>query len=274
MRTIATVLIAILGTAAGQQFEVASVKPSPPAPGTGRVRVGSRGGPGTSDPGLFTCERCSVQGLIRQSFELEDYRISGPDSIQSARFNISAKVPEGTTKEQFRIMLRNLLVDRFQLKFHYEKKETQAYALVVAKNGPKMKDSPGPVDPDERPARLTERKFDAAGFPILPPGRVSMMMMMGDGHSTGRYADETMTQLAETLASQLGRPVSDATGLTGKYDFTLNWIGDRAGPPTADSDGPDIVRAVQEQLGLKLESKKAMADVFVVDNVAKTPTEN
>jgi len=273
MRKLA-LLLAFVGCAAAQQFEVASIKPSPPAPGTGRVRVGSRGGPGTDDPGLFTCERCSVQGLIRQSFKLDDYQISGPDAIQSSRFNISAKVPEGTTKVQFLTMLRNLLIDRFQLKFHYEKKETQAYALVVAKNGPKMKESPGPVDPGERPARLTERKFDAAGFPILPPGRVSMMMMMGDGHSTGRYADETMTKLAEMLANHIGRPVNDATQLIGKYDFTLNWIGERGGPLSADDNGPDIFRAIQEQLGLKLEAKKTMSEVLVVDSVAKLPTEN
>jgi uncharacterized protein (TIGR03435 family) len=274
MRKIAAALLAILGTAAGQQFEVASIKPSTPAPGTGRVRVGSRGGPGTDDPALFTCERCTVLGLIRQSFKLDDYQISGPDSIQLSRFNISAKVPEGTTKAQFLIMLRNLLIDRFQLKFHYEKKEIQAYALVVAKNGPKLKDSSGPEDPQERPARLTERKFDAGGFPILPSGRVSMMMMMGDGHASARYADETMMQLAEILANQIGRPVSDATQLTGKYDFTLNWIGERAGPPSAEDDGPNIFRATEEQLGLKLESKKALSEVLVVDSVAKLPTEN
>jgi len=272
MRKVAAVLVAILGTAAAQQFEVASIKPSPPSPGTARMRVGSSGGPGTNDPGLFTCERCSVLGLIRQSFEIEDYRISGPDWMQATRFNISAKIPEGSTKEQFRAMLRNLLDDRFKLQFHYDKKEVQAYALVVAKNGPKMKESAGPLDPDERPGRLTERKMDAEGFPILPPGRVPMMMVMSDGHSTERHAEETMAQLAENLASHVNHPVTDATGLKGKYDFTLNWVGD--GVEATNDNGPDIFRALQEQLGLKLESKKAIVDVMIVDRIEKTPTEN
>jgi uncharacterized protein (TIGR03435 family) len=276
VRKIAIIVIAALGGAAAQpaaspQFEVASIKPSPPAPGTGRVRVGSHGGPGTNDPGLFTCERCSVFGLIRQAFGIPDYRISGPDWLQATRFNVSAKVPEGATKQQFRMMMRNLLADRFKLKFHYEKKEMQAFDLIVAKNGPKMKESAGPLDPDERPGRLDGgRKMDEEGFVDLPPGRVPMMMLY-EGHATERHAEETMEQLATNLGSQLGRPVTDATGLKGRYDFTLKWIEESAGPSTT---GPDIFRALQEQLGLKLESKKGVADMLVVDHIEKAPTEN
>jgi uncharacterized protein (TIGR03435 family) len=114
--------------------------------------------------------------------------------------------------------------------------------------------------------------MDAEGFAILPPGRVPMMMMMGDGHATERYAEETMTQFAENLASQVKHPVADATGLRGKYDFTLNWIAD--GADATNDTGPNIFRALQEQLGLKLESKKAMVDILIVDHLEKTPTEN
>jgi len=239
------------------------------------MRIRSDGGPGTNDPGLFTCENVALSGLFRQAFDLPDYQISGPDWMQSARFNISAKVAEGATKEQFRLMLRNLLVDRFQLKFHYEKKEMQAYELVVAKNGPKMKESPGPLDPDERPGRLTQRKFDAEGFVILPPGRVPMEMVMGGGHATARHADQTMAEFAVDLLNEVGRPIADATGLKGKYDFTLRWIGDPLGPSSGtDDNGPNIFRAVQEQLGLRLEARKTMVDVLVFDHIEKIPTEN
>jgi uncharacterized protein (TIGR03435 family) len=138
-----------------------------------------------------------------------------------------------------------------------------------------MKASSGPVDPDERPGRLTERKTDAEGFVILPPGRVSMAMMMGDGHATERHAEETMEQFAENLALQVNRPITDATGLKGKYDFTLRWIWQDAGPSTFTEDtGPNIFRALQEQLGLKLEPKKGMVNTLVVDHLEKTPTEN
>ncbi|HTB15567.1 MAG TPA: TIGR03435 family protein [Bryobacteraceae bacterium] len=278
MRTIAALLVAISAAAqipeASPRFEVASIKPSPPgAPSTGRIRIGSRGGPGTDDPGLFTCERCSLTGLIRQAFQLQDYQISAPDWLPSWRFNISAKIPEGATKEQFRLMMRNLLIDRFKLQFHFEKKETQTYALVIAKNGPKIKESPGPVDRDERPGRLTERKLDADGFVILPPGRVSMMMIMSDGHATERHAEETMQQFAESLVAQVNHPVTDATGLKGKYDFTLRWISQDAGP-SGDDAGPNLFRALEEQLGLKLEAKKGTIDSFVVDHLEKAPTEN
>jgi uncharacterized protein (TIGR03435 family) len=273
MRIAVGILLTLSAVAQTPQFEVASIKPPPPAPAVGRVRTGSSGGPGTKDPSLFTCERCSVLGLIRQAFDIQDYQISGPDWMQSTRFNISAKVPEGATRAEFRLMLRNLLVDRLKLQFHQEKKEMQAYELVVAKNGPKLKESSAPLDPDERPGRIVgERKLDSEGFPVLPPGRVPMEMVMSGGYATARHAEETMIDFALDLASEVGRPVTDATGLSAKYDFTIHWLGENA--PPSDNPAPDIFRALQEQLGLKLESKKAMADILIVDHIEKTPTSN
>jgi uncharacterized protein (TIGR03435 family) len=285
MITRATAFLIILASAAAQtpdaspRFEVASIKPSPPPEG-GRMRFRSDGGPGTDDPGLFTCERCSVSSLLLKAFDIQTFQLSGPDWLQSpmmqaTQFNISAKIPEGSTKEQFHLMMRNLLIDRFQLKFHYDKKEMQAYDLVVAKNGSKMKESPGPPDPDERPGRIVgERKMDADGFVILPPGRVPMMMTMAGGRAVMREAEVTMTEFATRLEDEVGRPIADATGLKGKYDFTLRWIEGRAGPVATDENAPNIFRALQEQLGLKLESKKSMASVLVVDHIEKNPTEN
>ena len=84
-----------------------------------------------------------------------------------------------------------------------------------------------------------------------------------------------MDQLAKALSKQeLGRVVLDNTGLTGKYDFTLNFIGENSGPPTPDQIGPNIFRALQEQLGLRLESKKGMVDVLTIDHLEKNPTGN
>jgi uncharacterized protein (TIGR03435 family) len=88
------------GPNASPQFKVASIKPSPPPDG-GRVRMGSRGGPGTADPGTFTCERCPLTGLVSQAFYLDPYQLTAPDWMQSARFNVSAKIPKAQRRNSF-----------------------------------------------------------------------------------------------------------------------------------------------------------------------------
>jgi uncharacterized protein (TIGR03435 family) len=278
MRVIAGTLLTLLGAAAQTpdasiQFEVTSIKPSPPGATSGRMS----GGPGTKDPGLFTCENVSLKTLVVTAYNLLTYRLSGPDWMGPARFNISAKIPDGTTSEQFRLMLQNLLIDRFKMTLHWEKKEIQTYDLVVAKSGQKMtghkmkESAPAHTDdaaPPPRPAG--EPKADAEGFPILPPGRQAILMEAGGGHVAMRWADETMDRFAVYLSAQLRQPVNDLTGLKGKYDFTMRWVMEGSIEDTA----PTLVRAVQEQLGLKLEQKKGMVDILVVDHLEKTPAEN
>ncbi len=276
----AALVIAILAAAFAQtpasppQFEVASIKPAPP-PDTKGFTMSLHGGPGTDDPGLFTCENWGLSGLITLAYHIQDYQLSGPDWMGTTRFMISAKVPPGTTREQFNVMLQNLLAERFKLTFHWEKKETQAYELVVAKNGPKLKESPTTPPPDDddppKPVSASAARRDENGFPVFPPGRQPMMMAV-DGRAVRRSAGESMEELAQLLAGQLRRPVSDATGLTGKYDFTLKWIMGEG--PSSEETGPTIFTALQQQLGLKVESKKAMIDILVVDHIEKIPTEN
>ncbi len=193
--------------------------------------------------------------------------------MREGRFTVSARIPEGTSKVQFREMLRNLVVDRFQLKYHFQSKEIEAYDLVVAKGGVKMKESSGTPDADEKLGRVGGPKADPEGFPILPAGRVAMVMAMANGRAVMRHSDESVEQIAAMLADQLGRPVTDATGLKGKYDFTLKWVAEGIGTPDDDS-APNLLRAVQEQLGLKLEPKKTTVRVLTIDHVDKTPTEN
>ena len=228
------------------------------------------GGPGTQDPGLFCCENITLKGLVVTAFNLLSYRFSGPDWMSAVRFNVSAKIPDGTSKEQFQAMLQNLLIDRFKMATHWEKKEIQTYDLVVAKGGHKMKESP--LDA-ETPAPQFESspKGDTEGFPVLPPGRQSVLAELGS-HVAMRRADETMDRFAVYLSAQLHTPVSNGTGLTGKYDFALYWIAEGSSPAT--DAGPNLFRAVQEQLGLRLESKKGTVDILVVDYAEKTPSEN
>lgn len=292
-------------TALGQTFDVASIKPAPPPTGGGMRRVGSSGGPGTKDPGLFTCTGCTVSMLVTQAYDLKRYQLSAPASLDEDRFNITARVPDGATKEQFRLMLQNLLAERFKLTVHHEKKEMPAYDLIVAKNGPKLKEAapiaasdtpPAPPPLPYGPGRAMERDKD--GFPIFPtrPGP-SLSMSMMPGKARLKAGSQSMDQLAAMLTNQLGKPVTDATGLKAKYDFTLTFASDGMAmgfngvpppppppggggfaPPAAPSEAsdpmPDIFGAVQQQLGLKLDPKKGMIDVVVVDHAEKTPTEN
>jgi uncharacterized protein (TIGR03435 family) len=184
-------------------------------------------------------------------------------------------------------MLQHLLAERIGLKIHRERKEMASYELAVAKGGPKFKESEPEKEvelPSATPQAPPPLKMGTDGYPVLPPGRPGTIMMNGMG--TRRAVRETMAQFASSLSNQVGRPVVDATGLTGKYDFVLNWSfrGASAAPPppgadgvlpaAADPSGPTIFNAIQEQLGLKLESRKSMVEVVVVDKIEKTPTEN
>jgi uncharacterized protein (TIGR03435 family) len=268
-------MLAVSVTAHAQtpQFEVASIKPSPPDRHNGR---GMTGGPGTKDSGLFICDNVRLVDLVIVAYDLPGYRLSGPDWMNTARFDISAKIPEGTTREQFKMMQQNLLAERFKMKFHHEQREVPGYDLVVAKNGPKMKEAepPPPEDPDApKPATAPpSRKVDKDGFPILTPGRQWNAAMDGQ-RWTQRITDASMEHFVGYLGNMLGQPVRDATGLKGKYDFILRWFDDH-GRPSTDDSGPNIFEALQAQLGLKLESKKTMVDTLVIDHIEKAPTEN
>ncbi len=248
-----------------QSFDVASVKPHPQS-GDGRIRVMMNGGPGTPDPGRLNYENVSLKGVLTKAFDVRSYQLTAPDWAESERFDITATIPQGTTKEQFGVMLQNLLAERFKMTYHREKKELPAYALVVGKNGPKMKVS-------EKPAA----------------GGTSMRMM--PGKATMNATGVSMSQLVDMLANQVDRPIVDGTELTGKYDFTLEFApemrnmpgfmsgrgvvpGEGGGPVVEGESAPSLFTAVQEQLGLKLEPKKAALDLIVVDHLEKTPTEN
>jgi uncharacterized protein (TIGR03435 family) len=261
------------------------------------MRVMTRGGPGTPDPGRFTTENFPLIGLIAQAYDVKRFQVSGPGWMESTRFDISAKVPAGTTKEQFRLMLQNLLAERFHMALHREKKDMPMYELVVAKGGPKLQES-APVD--ETPAKDAPPpeppKMDKEGFPVLPAGRPGGMLMgIGPGGRARLQAmGQTMDEFINMLSNHLDRPVTDGTGLKGKYDFRLSFAMDMAmgrgmmmgpmppppgdgGPAAAAPDGdpgPTLFTALQEQLGLRLEAKRGPVEILVIDRMEKTPTEN
>jgi uncharacterized protein (TIGR03435 family) len=303
-------------------FEAASVKPAEPQTGMG-IRVMMRGGPGTPDPGQINYSNVSLKNVLTVAYGVKGYQINGPKWLDSERFDIVAKIAQGSTKEQFQLMLQNLLAERFKLTLHHETKELPIYALVVGKNGPKLKESadddasaapggtagpggpsasapppppPPPTSDGAGPARL---KIGADGMPQLPPGmgKNGLMMMMMNGRMRMVGNRQPISAVTEMLANQLGRPVVDNTELKAKYDFTLDFSPEGMNGPMAmmpppppqheggpgpggpmmggpDAGGPSLITALQEQLGLKLESKKGPVDLLVIDRMEKVPTEN
>lgn len=253
-------------------FEVATVKHG--APGDYGVKV--TGGPGTGDPTRWTIENYPTSSLLEMAYGINSYQLSGPKWLDDERFTVNAKLPEGTTKEQAHLMLRNLLMERFKLAVHFEKKDVAGYQLIVAKGGPKLADSSGDPAKDPDAAKAAEFKWgkvDAEGYPELPPGR-TYAMSVNRGRARWRFGDESMEHFAGILGGQIRQPIINATGLTGKYDFTFFWSYEAMQPNAPADAGPTIYAAIQEQLGLKLESRKVPVDLLMVDHIEKSPTEN
>ena len=266
-------------------FEVASVKPASPS----ATRIAVSGGPGTTSPGIWSCSNVPLAFLISNAYGFQPPQFTPVDSCCQARFDIAAKVPAGTTKEQFQRMQQNLLVERFKLTFHHEQKEMPIYELTVGEKGLKMKKSaPVAAPAQEDPWSVPKVSMGKDGYPVFPDGRGGMAGFNGRYRWTG--VNVSMQDIVKTLSGRLGRPVVDATGLKGKYDFDMTWIVDMSGiqaslaargmapdsgPPMAEADsGPTLQQAVQDQLGLKLNSKKGPGDIVVVDHAEKVSIEN
>jgi bla regulator protein BlaR1 len=233
------------------EFEVASIKPS--APGGRGVRIQMMPG------GRFDASGVTAKLLIQQAYGVKDFQISGgPGWINSERYDLTAKADRDIGRgEQIRPLIQKLLADRFQLTIHRDTKELPIYALVVGKNGPRLKES--------------------ASNSTGPQIRMGLGRGSIDGQGIG------MDMLASNLSNPLGRTVIDRTGLKGKYDIKLEFTPEGApgrgpgdGPesaPPPDPTGPSIFTALQEQLGLKLESSKGPVEIIIIDRIEK-PSEN
>jgi len=226
---------ALAQEAGGPTFVVASIKPAAPME-PGRMMVGMRGGPGTQDPGQINVTNMSIRDLMTSAFNVKTYQITGPAFIDSQRFDIVAKIPAGASKDDANVMMQNLLKERFGLKLHHETKEMAMFALVIAKNGPKLKESvedpsPGPEGAEGPPGLPPPPKIGKDGMPELPPGmrRQGILMMMIPGRLRMIGTKTTISRLVDTLARQYDKPVVDQTGLTKTYDFTLDFAPEGGG---------------------------------------------
>jgi len=221
-----------------QAFAVVSVKPN---------RSGTDSSHNRSRPGRYDATNIKVKELIQDAFGVKEFQIAGaPRWTETEGFDIAAITGTSSdlTDKELEPILRSLLMDRFQLRFHREAKELPAYSLIVARNGPKLQGHSGDgvfdVSIRRRPGKL-----------ILSGTKMSM------------------SRLTEVLSRRIEHIVLDRTGLSGEYDLKMEWTPD----PSADSADASIFTALQEQLGLKLESTKALAELVVIDGVER-PSEN
>ena len=221
-------------------FDVASVKPSQIARAGGE---GSRRERIDRSPGSLTMRNVSISFCIQWAYSVKFYQISGPRWLVDERYDIVAKASGSHDDGQLRLMLQTLLADRFKLKLHREKKELPVYALVVGKDGPKLRPSTADGDSDMQVA---------AGSFV--------------------FQRTSMQDLADRLSDLVGvdRPVIDETGIKGVFDVTLK----SAARAALEGDGPSIFTSLREQLGLRLEPRKGRLEILVVDFADKVPTEN
>jgi uncharacterized protein (TIGR03435 family) len=219
----------------------------------------------------FTATCLPLKFLIKEAYGIEEDQISGaPNWVSSEAYDIEAKVDgadaaelERLSNDQRKLMLQSFLGDRFKLKIHWETRQLPILALVIAKNGPKLQEA----KPDTYPNGIK-------GPDGKPEGHAGPMMW-GRGRLTGQGIE--IAALVPPLTQQLGRIVQDKTGIKGKYDVELRWTDDVAaspeGGPPSDSSGPSIFTAIEEQLGLRLDSQRAPVDVLMIDHIEK-PSEN
>jgi len=220
------------------EFEVASVKPAKPG---GRRGVWTDG-----SPNQIRMLGMSLKQLIDFGYGVRGYQVTGPDWIDSEKYDVVAKLPSeaAALPEEARwvaihAITQALLAERFKLTLHRETKPLPVYALVVAKNGPKLE------------------KAEGGGATTK------------NGRGLIEATNITMIRFAEVLSRQMDLPVVDRTGLEGAFNLKLEWVRESA---KADS-GPSVFTALQEQLGLRLESRKMPIEVLVIDR-AERPSEN
>jgi uncharacterized protein (TIGR03435 family) len=255
------------------EFDVVSIKPAAPD------EIGHRFlfTPG----GRLTVTNLTLKELIALAWRIQPYQISGgPPWIDSARYHISAKPETPPKQSEILLMVQSLLADRFQLTVHHETKEVPIYALVMAKRDGQL--GPGLTESQERvcapgDSSLAPTRIEPGKLPEVRCGTINMSPRLV------RAASVSLPVLAETLSEVLGRTVVDKTGLTGTFDIKLEWTPDEvqamqlppdgSQPSPSDSTRPSIFTALQEQLGLKVESRKGLGEILVVDRAEK-PSEN
>ncbi len=243
-RVFAATLVAVLGASAAQaqdvhpEFEAASIK-------LNTSESGSSSTNGSKGQVVFT--NVSLKRLIERAYEVKPFQVTCPGWAENVKFDIAAKYPPDTKSADRVLMLRTLLEQRFKLAVHRESKEMPGYALVVAKGGSKL-----------QPVEAGGSSTSTNGGRVL----------------TLTAKKTSMGQLADLLARDLSVMVVDQTGMDGVYDFDLRWSNEERNTGDDAEPAPSLFTAVQEKLGLRLQSQKVPVPVIVVDHVERMPVEN
>jgi uncharacterized protein (TIGR03435 family) len=287
------------------EFEAASVKWNPDS--IGLVLPIMKGGPGTSSPGRIHYSGTSLMQLLTKAYRVYPDQVLGPGWLIYEKYAIDATFPPGTSEAAFESMLRSLLVQRFSLALHWEEKEFTVYELAVAKSGPKLKASTLKPSADGASAGVSDdegvalpgppSKLDSDGCPVLPPGAHGAVGSVGSGHCMAfrQYSLQDLIKALEMMVAidsgsyygpqASGAHIVDQTGLKGAYDFNLNFDfasrvrGSRVNSTFTDgasdpAGGPSLIRAIESQLGLKLDKTKSRLPVLVIDQATKKPASN
>ncbi len=238
------------------EFEVASIKPTPPGVAGRWIKMQS-----THE---FVAKNHALKTLLAAAYNLNPRAISGgPEWVDSDRYDIVAKAPNEVRPnlDEQMVMLRRLLADRFRLTFHREPRESRIYVLTVAKGGPKLTEST--ISPDASPEGPPPLVFVVSPQLVRLPGR-----------------NATMADLASVMQrAALDYPVVEQTGLSGSYDFDLEFTPDETvfggvlGKGTGDAAKPNLFTAISQQLGLKLQATRGLVQALVIDHVER-PSEN
>jgi len=206
-----------------------------------------------------------VSMLIRLAYNLEDFQVEGlPSWGNSERYAVIAKAPDNTTFEQMRPMIAAMLADRFQLRFHRETRELPIYELTIGRGGLKVLAS----RQGECLALDKDHPRPEPGKPHLP--FCGAVVRQRDSIEAGGIS---MAKLAELLSEQAGRPVVDKTGFTEAFNLQLNFSPEISIQGDSGAAVPSLFTALQEQMGLRLESSKGPVEVLVIDRLEK-PSEN
>ena len=269
----------------GQDFEVASIKLS------GQTAQGQTSAGISVDGSIVRYSAIGLKLYLGMAYHLKNFQIAAPDWMTSTRWDITAKLPDGSNPTQIPEMLQRLLRDRFQMKMHRETRELPVYGLVIGKTGMKLQESSADAP---------------TGTGTSPTGSVNAAMSNGNGttvtYGNGAYftignnrfegKKLPMAIMADALSRFADRPVVDMTGLKGTYDFSMEFSAEdframmiRAAiaqgtilPPEvlklADASSGDTLLNAVEKLGLKLELRKSPIEMLVIDDALKMPTEN
>lgn len=243
---------------ASRRFEAVSIHPMArlgAAPGPLNTM---RGGPGTNDPSRIVCRGVSVILLARRAYDIAPFQLIAPQWLlelppeqAEGHFDITATLPPNSTQEDLRLMLQNLLTERFDFRSHRERRAIPAFVVAVARKGFKLKDEPGTAH-----------------------GIVNTSLTHGVWSLQTKNGPVPISSLVEMLSRRLNSPVIDRTELTGQYSFRLDFTLDLDPASDAAKASPTLFEALEHECGLKLEKSTQDSEVLVIDRVAKVPTEN